>query len=850
MTDTHQDIEAVQADRTVQEIWNEFDLEDMRRFLHVETLDMENTRLFLTVIPRVPIPKDDPSLPWYVKLVGRLWEMKYEGYGIAISASPHSTIPGRYYTTSAGPVALTVFENLPGSPGSQPDQTPVDWTKEKAKVRDALRSIPASIDWKSWHDDVLKPLCHASGGSEDCYELLDEWACTCAKYATKNARRENRRQWETIKKREHQELGKKRRRLGSFYRLAYQYGWQGWTEPVSVEFASLIQAGSLAEKTIADLRDAFKHYEPKHNPSPAQWDALSDLAAHLEAMANGTANPRYYLSSLDPGVGKTQTITHFVKVLQTSPDYDEVGAIIFVGRHEEIRSFIEAMDLDEGAYSVCVSDNDEEGRKLNALGNPLPDKARLIFTTQQMLEQLTKGGREFSSLEKFFYRRKPRVVRIWDETCLPARALTIDLELIQELERVATKADQVPLKNMLGTLIIDIRQNIGEIITLPDFGKIGLDHETSDGVFRQNQKLRDAIFDLALLSGKTARIVRDGRNRTIVDYAKTLPDDLKPMVITDASGRVRQTYHYWSDGRGDLVKLREGDKSYENLTVNIWERAASKSAWSKDHKELLAGVTSAIHAKGDDEGWLIVHPKPHDHFNSARNVWTEVDIPKLLQGSVRNPGRLTFVHWGGSEFRATNRFREVRNVMLAGTHFLPKPAYQALARLSLGLPSDEPVPTEVLTRIERGEHANFILQAVCRASVRRSAEGGCGQCEVHIIAAPRSGIPSMLKAGAIFPNAKVRDWSPVDVPLRGRIGEVMTYFERLPEGVVERLARTVAEDVGMDYDNFVRRVVRDGQFSDRLGRSGWQFVPGSGSRSAAFRRGTNGARQESLRLAA
>jgi hypothetical protein len=42
------------------------------------------------------------------------------------------------------------------------------------------------------------------------------------------------------------------------------------------------------------------------------WAALTELASVLEAMAEGRCPPKLFLSSLDPGVGKTQTVTHFI----------------------------------------------------------------------------------------------------------------------------------------------------------------------------------------------------------------------------------------------------------------------------------------------------------------------------------------------------------------------------------------------------------------------------------------------------------------------------------------------------------------------------------------------------------
>jgi hypothetical protein len=45
-----------------------------------------------------------------------------------------------------------------------------------------------------------------------------------------------------------------------------------------------------------------------------------------------------------------------------------------------------------------------------------------------------------------------------------------------------------------------------------------------------------------LLSGKTVSVRRDGAyGNTMLDYRETLPQGLAPLVVLDASGRVRST---------------------------------------------------------------------------------------------------------------------------------------------------------------------------------------------------------------------------------------------------------------------------------------------------------------------
>ncbi|WP_289295671.1 hypothetical protein [uncultured Reyranella sp.] len=81
----------------------------------------------------------------------------------------------------------------------------------------------------------------------------------------------------------------------------------------------------LARRALLKLHAYFA--TRNHAPSEAQWEALRELAGSLEDMANGTAKPVFFLSSLDPGVGKSQTLIHFVDALLASRDHEHVGVL-------------------------------------------------------------------------------------------------------------------------------------------------------------------------------------------------------------------------------------------------------------------------------------------------------------------------------------------------------------------------------------------------------------------------------------------------------------------------------------------------------------------------------------------
>jgi len=100
--------------------------------------------------------------------------------------------------------------------------------------------------------------------------------------------------------------------------------------------------GVLTQHTLCSLQEFFEQHD--HRPSPAMWDAMADLAVHLEWMATGEAESKFFLSSLDPGIGKTMTITHFVSGLLNVPAlYGHVGVLICVASLDEVEKLIDAI---------------------------------------------------------------------------------------------------------------------------------------------------------------------------------------------------------------------------------------------------------------------------------------------------------------------------------------------------------------------------------------------------------------------------------------------------------------------------------------------------------------------------
>lgn len=755
-----------------------------------------------------------------VRLPGT-WNNKYETPFLARLLPVPVGGPVRY--SRAEILAVFVGDNPRPTKDSIPDIESFGWNDEPVdlrRVESALQSIPA--DGRSEWLTVGMALHHDTDASEDAFQVWDAWSQTTTDPKKYDARR-TRYEWDTFK---HEHANPKT--LASVYALAMEHGWvdngEAFANADIVPTARPIMSGRLARATIDSLQE-FSQANEGFRPSPAQWQGLGDLVSALEALANGKAEPLVFLSSLDPGLGKTQSVIRFTKELLKSPDHGKVAVLICVGRLDEIRSYVDNAELADDDYAVLVAD-DPKNQNLNQLGNAERSRARVLFITQQMLEARAKRHGSFAAIPEFWFEGRPRQVRIWDEACLPARPLAVEVSLIEGMTNgVKSRSSKLhaALKSMINA--IDAAGD-GAFVDVPELETTGIDVAAALAMLREEKTaIQSAIRDLYLLSGKTVAVVKHGNNSTFVHYENTLPDDLKPYVVCDASGRVRQTYPHWATGRGDLVELQRAEKDYCNLTTHLWATAGSKSAWRDNADELIKGLVATVDAE-PDRRFLIVH-----HMQNNKTM--PVDIPTEIKRRSLNPDRLEFVHWGSEDCRATNRFRDIDRVILAGTLFMDESYYEAIGRLSRGLRSDQNLERAHRRQIKLGEHADLILQAVCRGSVRKLVDGKCGHCHVYIIAAAKSGIGDMLRDGKIFPGAKVLSWEPIAVltqpteSMKLAIDYVADYFRFQPDGALP--VPELRERLGVkDKDNFNKRVINTKEFTAFLTTLGLALTNGKG----------------------
>lgn len=335
------------------------------------------------------------------------------------------------------------------------------------------------------------------------------------------------------------------------------------------------EVGALSTSTMAELAASFRIRG--HQPSPVMLDALQAAVTTMEAMAEGRCQSAIYLSGLDPGVGKTSALIVFLKTLIKSERHSDVGALVCLQRLEQIRSVVAEAALDPKFFAVEVGD-----AQTKALSGTPQQSARIVFTTHALFERRCGSG-NFCDTPSYHYQDQPRQVRIWDEAILPGAPLTIKRLTISSLaEPVSFRYPALAADlEKLGFTLRDVAD--GSRIELPDLAdKHGVDLNEMLGLLSDpaEARRRRSAETLWWLLGKTVTVRREGKSgETLLDYRDTLPADLAPVLVLDASVRVREVYSEWARGRKGIVNLPSAPKSYANLTLHVWPHAGGKSAF-------------------------------------------------------------------------------------------------------------------------------------------------------------------------------------------------------------------------------------------------------------------------------
>ena len=585
---------------------------------------------------------------------------------------------------------------------------------------------------------------------------------------------------------------------------------------------SIVIAG---HKTSVSLEDAF-------------WKGLKEIAKVYEEMAEGRADKAFYVSSLPTGMGKTTIAKQSTKALLADSEFKNVGVIYFLARLEEIESLVKDMDLKPDEFAVWTH-RDE----LNALGNPVREEARVLFTTQKRLEGYSKGGTHFAAMKELRHKGKPRQVRVWDEAILPALELTADMDGLYGLLHGLSKISD-DLRDTIKRFADTLEDHVDEFITMPDIDEDKGELFGFVGLFAEDWQ-RKAAEALWHLSGHVVRVRRVGKRGVTLGYEDILPADLAPMLILDASADLRETYRFWEDHRRTLVRLNSPKKSYAGLTIHHWEMP-SGSHWFnlRDKRKAVAnakqigaiadGVVKMLAEIPDDEDVLVVTHKWETYRDrqTGKEKAKQGTLPALIEAR-RDQGarRVEFINYG--RHTATNAFQDFKHVILAGLLQYNDATYEAMGRGAKRASVEDEFDSKDLKAMRITEISHHTRQAVGRGATRKTINGGCPEgCHLYTIFSTRGrGGFHTKELLTIFPDATLVDWKPKGESERRLTGKVLKAVEEIRSAVQSGRSITTTEvrnKLQMDRSNFRNDVVEhiDFKWFIEQERVGYKQEPG------------------------
>jgi hypothetical protein len=519
-------------------------------------------------------------------------------------------------------------------------------------------------------------------------------------------------------------------------------------------------------------------------------------------MLNGELDLSFYLSSLHPGIGKSTAIICWVQAYQQSQDkHGSHGVIMCFDRHEEIHRIVKDLNLPADSFAVVVAD-DDKGRELNGMGrgSNSVDGALIVLTTKQQMLMPGQRGRHFNDMHKFFYRGKPRMIRIWDETLTCGKGLKL---VVRKLDKLPDDlSDSYPgIANELEKISEGLRRCTNtDTYYIKD---LSVRARSVLSTFKWSTTgNKDTALALLQLLGRLVTVRSNDRGFVAIDCTETIPVGFAPCIVTDASGEVRDGYNLQDQYRGNLVRLKGAAKNYGKLTVNVWRHASGRTAYEE--------YGNAVYVK---EIVSVINSRPTEEFLVLR-LLSNPELEDEIKDQVTQPERVHFTHYG--VHTATNVYRNIPNMIVSGLMAYRSEDYEALAMASAGLStSNGKLTPEQLNHFRHGEYAHHLLQAVCRIRVRKSEGAGCPESRVWIIA-PKGILPDEQLVD-IFPSCVVERWRTTPQALKGLRLQALEYLaDKIASGMSEISSITVKNHLRMTQSNFKRDILDNDDFNDSL----------------------------------
>lgn len=548
------------------------------------------------------------------------------------------------------------------------------------------------------------------------------------------------------------------------------------------------------------LEEAYQNVSDKHSIQ----DRLDKAASRMREAFGNSLEPALYVLSADCGTGKT-TLVSKVLAEEKLCGFPSGGSLVLVSTLSEIDSYVELAGLDHKDYAVYTPDNEY---KTYGSGLANAGKAPVLFATHTIARSrlLEAGG--FATSDCFHYHGKPRAFRVWDESFSAVESATFELSGLHALPaayKALSKADHA----IFWQLIRSCNEPATGLALLVPLELAGIATRALKASIKAPEQAKRTLEALAKLAGSAAYMRgSDDAGWSFIGIGRTLPTDLAPMFVLDASARLTERYKALPAHGFKVVELDPVQLSYERLNVHIWNQAAGKTTLHNQNERarIFDGIAQAANGK-PDEAFLIVMAKEHCGVDGDGTT----TLPDALAALIERPERVSVCNWG--RHVGTNAYRHIPNVIIVSSYNYGDDAYDALALASSGNRSGSVALADRQQQIAEAFMHN-VYQAVCRTAVRVREESVSGAGNAYLIMREGKATRSLLARA--FPGCSIATWTPVTkVAPKKHEKAIITLKALLANDTIVSL-QELRIACGGSQKSYLTKVVKTNRFNDEL----------------------------------
>lgn len=542
---------------------------------------------------------------------------------------------------------------------------------------------------------------------------------------------------------------------------------------------------------ISSIKNRIKIIRMKEGLKTFKYSSEPFFPLFEEAL-EGKAEAAIHVVPSEPGSGKSTGIQRYLSSYKDK-GFHPVGSsvLVILSRREEIKSYIKNAKLCTEDYSVL--DSQPPAKRIAEYGGLLdPQSAPILFTTSQLV--MARCGDTFTAFEDVFYKGAARPLRIWDEEFRIAEAACMTLDQLATC-KVSARATLSALAAEIDLLEAKVRASmLGEVIDVPCFGG-------AIGAARKAGLLTDEqMRALMALSGRKARISQGSfKVPALVCPSHSIPADIAPLFVFDASARLTSAYKLMEDARYPVKLHPASTVSYAQANFHHMKMGVGRGSL----------VDAATRRKAILEAAAVINGTPGEPWIVVYNNLPHCDFIKEFADACADPGRLSFVKWG--DHRASNDLRAIRKVMCVGLMRYPDPGYEQAHLAASGLFAESDADIQ---KMRDSELRSTMLQAFARSNMRNHELGLCGKCDVYVIDSERR-LKEYLRQA--FPDCTVNIWNASIPKLTKQQTAILSHITSLAPSVLK--AKVSKADVyrhlGIDKSNFAK-LVNDANFQKAL----------------------------------